>query len=274
MNTLKDSLGFEPVVDTSDANNSKNETGKGIELFYYTNYESFLKIMSGKRIKFNRIDRIDGTKEMKYFEDDLYKSIFVSSFTTDSEKLPMWSMYTEGENGIRLGFQITESPFFHFFQDKERNVIGKLVNGEMEDIRLWGSKSVVDSPIKDWFVELTQKDIIYDEKELMKNPIRLGQIYNLIQTAAVKQKVWGFENETRILAYLRSEKDNIVAPEFEYLLVPIRVSQSVHLSVTFSPWMEDTMKEIVKESVKKYIPKCEVEFFDSSLKKPKHEHRI
>ena len=271
MKTLSGLLGSEPVMDTSDANNSKVEVKKNSELFYYTNYESFLKIMSGKRIKFTRIDRIDGTKEMKYFEDELYKSIFVSSFTTDSEKLPMWSMYTEGKDGIRLGFQINENPIFEFFRDKKRNVIGKLVNGDMEDIRFWGVDSEIDSPLQDWFVELTQKDIIYDEKELMKNPMRLGQVYNLIQTAAVKQKVWGFENETRILAYLRSEKDNILVPEFDYLLVPIHVNQSVSLSVTFSPWMEDAMKEIIKGAVKKYVPKCEVEFFESSFKKSKHE---
>jgi hypothetical protein len=80
-------------------------------IFHYTSINTLALILESRKIRFNRLDRVDDLLESqtacgigfgKYF--------FVSCWTkSEQENIPLWNMYTPEMKGIRIG--LPDTPF-------------------------------------------------------------------------------------------------------------------------------------------------------------------
>ena len=74
-------------------------------IHHYTNIESLAMILSTKKIRFNRLDRVDDLEEGRIEVQDvpLGKYTYVSCWTEDKEEsIPLWKMYTDNGIGVRI----------------------------------------------------------------------------------------------------------------------------------------------------------------------------
>lgn len=236
-------------------------------LYHYTNYDSLSKILSSMTLKFNRSDSVNDLEEEKYYKNDIYKSVFLSSLVyKEKESIPMWSIYTNNENGVRIGFHSNKGEILKSIIDNQRNVIG--VNGsETKNVRLLKSSCIRDEEFIDgWFVDIDQTDIIYDESFIEKDPINYNdKYYSITSMGVVKSDSWDYENESRFLAFLRTTRNEIQIPEFNFLLVPIHFNNLDKIDITFSPFMSEETKKKIKKDVEELHELCEIVFSVSEL---------
>lgn len=74
-------------------------------IHHYTNLETLAMILSTRKLKFNRLDRVDDLEEGGIQSDGvrLGQYVFVSCWTENAEEsIPLWKMYAGGKNGIRI----------------------------------------------------------------------------------------------------------------------------------------------------------------------------
>ena len=74
-------------------------------IHHYTNIESLAMILSSKKIRFNRLDRMDDLEEGRVEAQGipLSKYTYVSCWTEDDEEsIPLWKMYAGNGGGVRI----------------------------------------------------------------------------------------------------------------------------------------------------------------------------
>lgn len=241
------------------------------QLYQYTNLDSFLKIISGKYLKFNRIDNVNDKKEKQYFShEEVSKLVFVSCFSYESEEsIPLWHIYTNDGYGVRLGFTIDSGAMKDVLKDSTRPVKAVSSRGTIENLNFINDTLLKEVNNHIWDVELSQRDIVYNESEVEKNRIRIGPFdkigdcFNLTAMGAIKDEAWDYEKESRMVAFLRTTRDNIDIPDYDYLLVPISFQNVLKIIVTFSPWMSVEIKDCIRLAVNKHLKDYNILFCDS-----------
>lgn len=246
------------------------------KLFHYTDFEAFLSIISKKQIKFNRIDRVNDRQENEFFEQsEVSKLVFISCFSyEESESLPLWHIYTSKNMGIRMGFYLDEDQSFKSCFPMEQLVMAKDLLHEQEHKIPYINTKLQSTTA--WRVnKLIQKDIIYDIDKREECPIVIphtpteknnyNAIYNMNAMGAIKAKAWDYEKESRIVAILRTTKENIEIPEYKYLLMPFCFEKLKKLEVTFSPLMQPVVKDCIKREVETHLSGINVECKDSEF---------
>lgn len=85
-------------------------------LYHYTKLETLELILKSKKLRFSSLLDVDDLLEGKAQDiEDIGKYVFVSCFTyDDKENIPIWSMYANNGNGIRI--KMNPFPFKHFEQ--------------------------------------------------------------------------------------------------------------------------------------------------------------
>lgn len=235
-------------------------------LFHYTNVDSMLKILHNSTLKFNRIDSVNDLMEKKYFANDIYKLIFLSSFVYDeTEIIPMWNTYTNNEYGVRLEFSIKEEQKFTDIIDIGKKYVQGFTEVDFKQIGMFGANNLHNNCIKDWIATFGLRDIIYDENILNEHPIDCGGVFNLCSMGIVKSNYWRYEKESRILMYLRTISKDIEIPDFKYFLVPIDLKKLSKINITFSPYMSKEIKNMIRNDVATLKDICEITFADSKL---------
>lgn len=78
-----------------------------MKIYHYTSIETLALILHSKKIRFNRLDRVDDVEESCYGSGPTNARLgmysFVSCWTKDvMENLSLWKMYT-GYKGVRIG---------------------------------------------------------------------------------------------------------------------------------------------------------------------------
>lgn len=136
----------------------KAEKRKG--LYHYTNYDAFLHIAMEQTLKFNRIDKVNDVQESDLFIDkEIAHLVYVACFTKQiQESIPMWSIYTQGREGIRLKFECEKDHLLSELFDMNRNV----ETSDEQSIGVIG-KAHGYYDITDWFVDFVQSDICYTD---------------------------------------------------------------------------------------------------------------
>lgn len=236
-----------------------------MRLSHYTSFETLKLILSNKNWKFNRIDKVnDRLEHLLFGEDELSHLVFVSCFSIDEvESIPMWLIYGKDNNGLRISIELNKPDFVENFLDKQGNTMAPEPNVLYRYGRL-------NAPCSDWSYTVTIKDIIYDIDAIKRNPIRNGsgknEWFRLTSMAAIKRREWQYEHECRMIATLRTVRDNVEAPEIDHILVPIRFSHIKKVIITFNPWMENVTKDEIRRFVNS-IPDiaCKTFFEDSIL---------
>lgn len=78
-------------------------------IHHYTNIESLAMILSTRKIRFNRLDRMDDLEEGRVEAQGipLGKYTYVSCWTEDDEEsIPLWKMYANNDGGVRISLPV------------------------------------------------------------------------------------------------------------------------------------------------------------------------
>ena len=73
-------------------------------LYHYTSIDTLGLILQHKKIRFNRLDKVDDLQESESADlGRLGRLFFVSCWSDSSEEnIPLWSMYTPNMSGVRI----------------------------------------------------------------------------------------------------------------------------------------------------------------------------
>lgn len=82
-------------------------------IHHYTSIDTLALILKSRKVRFNRLDRVDDVSEATAFGNvDLSKYLFISCWTDEQiESIPQWSMYTPAMRGVRIS---VPRPPFHY----------------------------------------------------------------------------------------------------------------------------------------------------------------
>lgn len=161
----------------------------------------------------------------------------------------MWDIYGKNKHGVRIGLQLKCCDFSRNFIDKQGETKCEPSGYSLERI---GKKNI---PCADWYYGIEMKDIVYDIDQFKNSFIRqnldksCNEIYNLTYMAAIKRREWQYEEECRLVAYLKSTRDGVCIPEIDAIYVPIKYENLQSITITFNPWMEEKDKENVKDFI-------------------------
>ena len=196
--------------------------------------------------------------------EEVARLVFITCFSIQQEEsIPMWSIYTQKNEGIRLKIEIAEEKIFDSIFDDSKKIVdvtGKTIG------RLGQANGCCD--INDWFADFCQSDICYkSSKEIDGFFIKIGDLYCLNRMAVVKDKAWNYEKESRIILRLRTAGKDMEVPNITGFLVPIKFEKIKALEITFSPWMDDCKKQCIKDIVEKYLPEINIKYKDSKFTK-------
>lgn len=226
------------------------------EFFHYTNLEAFAKIIKTSRLLFNRIDHLNDRNENENFsKDELANLAFVSSFSTTNESIPLWHMYTKDNQGLMLHILLKEAPAKRSFFDSKKIIIAQNSKLESKKLDFLGSSNYLDSDLLNWCVEIRQTDVRYvNNRPPVENIFSEKNIkFNITEMGSSKDEAWNYEHETRFIAILRTVADDVEIPDFDYLLVPIKLDEVEKLTICFNPWMSAEMKKCVELLCNEYI---------------------
>ena len=211
-------------------------------LYHYTTVESLLFILTNKVLKFNKVDNFNDISESTRNE---YVKFFASCLTySKEESIPLWHVYTNKGNGIRIGFKNTDifGGDLYFFNDSGNKIlldisqIGGILYGQVE----------------------------YSDKLASKSPsqgsesMRLTNVYDM---ACQKREVWDYEEELRY--FIVDDLNHIVNAKCLY--VSLNDNFFNNLTITYNPFMADYKKRIIEEAAKN-LSFDNIRFEESSLK--------
>lgn len=80
-------------------------------IYHYTSINTLALILESRKIRFNRLDKVDDVRESQVISGiEFGKYFFVSCWTkSPKEHIPLWNMYTPEMKGVRLG--LPDMPF-------------------------------------------------------------------------------------------------------------------------------------------------------------------
>lgn len=165
-----------------------------MKIYHYTSIQTLALILKYKKIRFNRLDRVDDMEESIYgsgpSQTKLGMYTFVSCWTKNSkENLALWNMYTRYK-GVRIG--IDEMPFATY---KVNNNFTSL----LPDVMNFGTDYFMTS----FNNEAKLYDVEYvnnpqDEiKKLIKQTGEGGIIVDTTRIGIFKRKEWAMQEESR-----------------------------------------------------------------------------
>lgn len=208
-------------------NNFKTQFERHVHLYHYTTLESLMFILVNKVLKFNKVDNFNDLSESTRNE---HVKFFASCLTySKEESIPLWHIYANKENGVRIGFpnaNVFGEDFYFYNDDESKNTerlskIGGILCGQVE----------------------------YDDDLASKSPsegtdgFRVTQVYHM---ACQKRKVWDYEEELR---YFIVDDANIIK-DAECLYISMNEEFFNKMEIILSPYMADYKKAIIKEAIK------------------------
>lgn len=172
-----------------------------MKIYHYTSIETLALILHSKKIRFNRLDRVDDVEESCYGSGPTNARLgmysFVSCWTKDAmENLSLWKMYT-GYKGVRIGIDedmfITyrvNDQFRSFFPGVGDITKEYLVFSNMNEARLYDVE-YVPNPEE----EIKRISELHDD----------GRTYietHIGRIGFYKRKEWEFQKESRFKVML------------------------------------------------------------------------
>ena len=267
-----------------------------IELIHhYTSIETLALILESRKMRFNRLDRVDDIREsQKHRGIDFGKYFFVSCWTHDrKESIPQWQMYTERMTGVRtslppMPFQrklLKPKPewnaeskgelFAPLSLDEQFGENYFVVPMFMEPKNFGGPVEYVND-VEDRYAEAVEVDRQPNGSASMK----ISRPFDLVR---LKSKEWAFQKEYRFFLFILPSIElppegpgsplfyknfpnyvgramlNGFAPGIQYLDVDLSESALEALVVTTGPLCSRGKRLCVEALVKEYAPKGRVE---------------
>lgn len=100
-------------------------------IYHYTSIDILALILKHRKLRFNRIDKVDDMREcfeIKPFK--FYNYLFVSSWThSPEESIPLWNLYGKQNRGIRIKMPVNMFLYREIFvPEKHSNIVNKQGN--------------------------------------------------------------------------------------------------------------------------------------------------
>ena len=277
-----------------------------MRIYHYTNIETLALILKNKTIRFNRLDNVDDLEEGKLESNGILfsKYTFVSCWTENSEEsIPLWRLYTKGNNGVRISFE--KDGMFRKYELSSKNKYGIVAIPEHKMIYDFPPEEIFEQ--KDYSVpsyplnyDSTIPGGFYRKIQYIEN---IGKIASKALTSVVdkagntmgtvffndalgtyKHKRWEFEEETRFVLnllpgnpsayslaeYMDGIKDMFSAmtnnKELPIMYYDKELREDIfdELEITLNPMISDSQRIIVQALCEKYAPRTIVK--ESDLK--------
>lgn len=166
-------------------------------IHHYTSIKTLSLILRHRKFKFTRSDLVNDPLDgfSSTFRDSR-KLSFISCFTRkNNDTIPMWAMYTNNLEGIRISFP--EDLFGKVEQNRFDFRIRKLKQNplEQESPFLAGPEDII---YKDSIDEIDHEIISPIENHNVR-PIKLGKKFNPWKIGKFKLRDWEFEEECRFI---------------------------------------------------------------------------
>lgn len=267
-------------------------------LSHYTTINTLALILKTRKMRFNRLDRVDDVSESSAFKDyDLSKYIFVSCWTKeDLESIPQWHMYTEAMQGVRISFGD------RLFNYQSLDPSHPLIQQEGELL----SPIPFDSIFNDEYIIPTiflnpdyfERNVLYvpNPEEFYKDVVDkkekengLGELsIDMKNLGVYKRDEWGFQKEFRFILFIfpgvpipngnlldpkyiedlsnhmMHSIQNQIPPSINYFDVEIESSALENMIVTMGPLCDDSHRIIVESLLSQFAPKAKLK--ESALK--------
>lgn len=264
-------------------------------LYHYTSIETLALILSNRKIRLNRLDKVDDPQEQISKEiSDMGKLVFVSSWTDDCEEsIPMWKMYGSLESGVRI--KLRKYPFEEKAPSaSELQGIPGIIVEESQETTL--SKTVIS--VADMFKRkytvpglIQQKDMLFkveytkDIDKLCPSVLSMDGEAVIIATNKMgkyKNTHWAFQREWRYILPIypfdsidiENHEQNLtkmrqgilkgtIKQHVEYHDLTIDHEAFSDMEITMSPRISAGNRVILRTLIEKYNPNAKI--LESSL---------
>ena len=265
-----------------------------LRIHHYTSIEALALILASKKIRFNRVDRVDDiTESLRHSKIRFGNYFFVSCWTYDSEEsIPQWHMYTDRMRGVRISLPVVP------FQRK------KLIPPSSWKIE---SEGVMYAPLSleeqfgpDYYVVPTfmksehfggpveycddvetryEKAIRLKTNSSNRATIEIDAPFDLVRLKTIE---WSFQKEYRFALFVLPSLElpvegpgspkfcerlpdyvitalvNGIAPGIEFLDVDLSDNTLKELEVTFGPLCSEGSKIVVRALINSYAPEATI----------------
>lgn len=175
-------------------------------LYHYTSIKTLSLILNEKKIRFNRLDRVDDLLEAESADIlNLGRLYFVSCWSSsEEENIPLWSLYTPNMAGVRIKFPA------RMFKTYEINPQSKCLLPVLDVIkecplpseRLCTKEYIVNPMIWKFSEFLKEVEYTNDENKLhpvISNKVGEQSTYLLGLFGRTKKLEWKFQSEWRYI---------------------------------------------------------------------------
>ncbi len=260
-------------------------------LYHYTSIETLLLILKNKTIAFNSLTNVDDLEESESKDiQKIGKLCYVSCWTDDAtESIPMWSMYTQDMQGVRI--RLKKFPFkkynfkcgqYHFKSDAETYI-------DYEKLYTEDKTTIAGEPQLVKVIYTNDEKLIYPTVKSIKEEIKklddgrmqrsMSKKYSLSEIGKYKRKNWKFQNEVRYILYMSlwsmKELENCKSAEEQSVLID-RIEDSKYkapynlfflnladealedIEILIGPKVTEAQETIIRLIVEKYCPNAKI----------------
>ena len=187
-------------------------------IHHYTSINTLSLILKHRKIRFNRLDRVDDVSESKpYGNYKLGVFLFISCWTDSNiESIPLWHMYTDGMRGVRISLEsdwmyyrpLKPHPKYNFIQegtlyapipfDRFFNDNYLILPDFFEKDKLLRKVNYVDDP------SIHLKDVV--DLKVQPGGTAEMKLTKVNDFATYKQRIWSFQEEVRFVLFILIKK--------------------------------------------------------------------
>lgn len=203
------------------------------EIFHYTSFETFKKIIESGSIRFNSLKNVDDAEEGFLLDTGSQAPYtFVSCWTKSSaESIPLWSMYVDSPFALRIGVspEFISPVFFkkHFLSNhKNRNAYVCLIHrGGVRGKEFLSEIEYKDQPLVQMYKNL--RGFVTDD---------YIEKYGL-----TKSKYWEFQDEVRYivqaapLSSIKPRPNASLYTFFQEAIINCRKTDINHIDIEYLP---------------------------------------
>lgn len=255
-------------------------------IHHYTNLEALAMILSSRKLKFNRLDCVDDLEEGGIKPDGvrLGQYVFVSCWTENAEEsIPLWKMYANGENGVRISIDLD------MFQDflitdislpgglkSQGLAISKIPQIEIERPNYF-VVPIFNNNGEMFYRKIEYVDDIVDAtnnivQRTFTDDKQTNVVIALPKIGKFKHKRWAFQEETRFAitilpvnplvlpipndagtVVMKCLYDNLQLP-FTYYYMSLKQSALNKMTITLNPSATEAQHILVEALCAKYAP--------------------
>lgn len=217
---------------------NEREIGVGLIDSLLEKMEDELRIPVDRRISVLRSteeDYKDALRKVKVDTSLLSYNVYVTSFSKDSDSLPMWSMYSKNGNGISLGFDFES---VHRTFSKEPFFFGEIIYDNIPVERMGLLLKFSYSLSYEIMENFAQRNFKMLDNGLKNKVISLStyRIYTLIVASLIKHHSYEYEKECRVCCLMNGpmrfrSSNGFIVPYIEYK-IPIDFLRKIIIGPT------------------------------------------